>query len=106
MRQGSKHMQKVVAYYPEITAVNDSWQIQFRIFSLRQKRSDAAVFSCGTKTVGGFGTLPAGFAGGLHADLDQNVLGGSVLPTVVGRHRQLVHVLFAVAQLLRVLDET
>lgn len=50
-------------------------------------------------------TLPAGFAGGLDVDLDQDVFGGAVLPTVVGRHRQLVHVLFAVAQLLCVLDK-
>lgn len=54
---------------------------------------------------GGFDTLPAGFAGGLDTDLDQDVLGGAVLPTVVGGHRQLVHVLFAVAQLLCVLDK-
>lgn len=53
-----------------------------------------------------FDTLPAGFAGGLDADLDQHVLGGSVLSAVVGRHSQLVHVLFAVAQFLCVLDET
>lgn len=49
--------------------------------------------------------MPAGFAGGLDADLDQDVLGGTVLPTVVGGHSQLVHALFAVAQLLCVLDE-
>ena len=49
--------------------------------------------------------MPAGFAGGLDADLDQDVLGGAVLPTVVGGHSQLVHALFAVAQLLCVLDE-
>lgn len=53
----------------------------------------------------GFDTLPAGFAGGLDADLDQDVLGGTVLSTVVGGHRQLVHALFAVAQLLGVLDK-
>ena len=53
-----------------------------------------------------FDTLPAGFAGGLDADLDQNVLGGTVLSTVVGGHGQLVHVLFAVAQFLGVLDES
>lgn len=61
------------------------------------------MFAVGTER--GFDTLPAGFAGRLDADLDQHVLGGAVLPTVVGRHRQLVHALFAVAQLLRVLDE-
>lgn len=52
-----------------------------------------------------FDTLPAGFAGGLDADLDQNILRGTVLSTVVGGHRQLIHVLFAIAQFLRVLDE-
>lgn len=52
-----------------------------------------------------FGTLPAGFAGGLDADLDQNVLRGAVLSTVVGRHGQLVHAFFAVAQFLCVFDE-
>ena len=52
-----------------------------------------------------FDTLPAGFAGWLDADLDQNVLRGAVLSTVVGRHGQLIHALFAVAQFLRVLDE-
>lgn len=57
------------------------------------------------RTDGGFDTLPAGFAGGLDADLDQDVLGGAVLSAVVGGHRQLVHVLLAVAQLLCVLDE-
>lgn len=54
---------------------------------------------------GDFGTLPAGFAGGFDADLDQDVFGGAVLSTVVGCHRQLVHVLFAVAQPLCVLDK-
>lgn len=49
-------------------------------------------------------TLPAGFAGRLDTDLDQNVLGGPVLPAVVGGHSQLVHVLFAVVQFLCVLD--
>lgn len=49
--------------------------------------------------------MPAGFAGGLDADLDQNILRGTVLSTVVGGHRQLIHVLFAIAQFLRVLDE-
>lgn len=49
--------------------------------------------------------MPAGFAGGLDADLDQNVLGGTVLSTVVGGHSQFIHALFAVAQFLRVLDE-
>lgn len=53
-----------------------------------------------------FDTLPAGFAGGLDADLDQNILRGAVFSTVVGGHSQLVHALFAIAQLLRVLDET
>ena len=52
-----------------------------------------------------FDTLPAGFAGWLDADLDQDVLRGAVLPTVVGGHSQLVHALFAVAQFLCVLDE-
>lgn len=55
---------------------------------------------------GSFDTLPAGFAGGLDADLDQNVLRGTVLSTVVGGDRQLIHALFAVAQFLCVLDET
>lgn len=62
-----------------------------------------------TRTVGqangGFDTLPAGFAGGLDADLDQDVLGGAVLSTVVGGHCQLVHALLAIAQLLCVFDK-
>lgn len=49
--------------------------------------------------------MPAGFAGGLDADLDQDVLGGAVLSTVVGGHRQLVHALLAIAQLLCVFDK-
>lgn len=57
------------------------------------------------QTKGSFDTLPAGFAGGLDADLDQNVLRGAVLSTVIGGHGQLVHALFAIAQLLRVFDE-
>lgn len=57
------------------------------------------------RTDGGFDTLPAGFAGGLDADLNQDIFGGAVLSTVVGSHGQLVHVLFAVAQLLCVLDK-
>lgn len=52
-----------------------------------------------------FDTLPAGFAGGLDADLDQNVLGGTVLSTVVGGHSQLIHAFFAIAQFLSVFDE-
>lgn len=52
-----------------------------------------------------FDTLPAGFAGGLDADLDQNVLRGAVLPAVVGRHGQLVHAFFTIAQFLSVFDE-
>lgn len=49
--------------------------------------------------------MPAGFAGGLYADLDQDVLRGAVLSTVVGGHSQLIHVLLAIAQFLCVLDE-
>lgn len=52
-----------------------------------------------------FDTLPAGFAGGFDTDLDQHVLGGTVLSTVVGGHSQLIHVFLAVTQLLCVLDE-
>lgn len=44
-----------------------------------------------------FNTLPAWFAGGLDADLDQYVLRGTVLPTVVSGHSQLVHAFFAIA---------
>lgn len=47
-----------------------------------------------------FNTLPARFARGFDADLDQHVLRGAVLSTVVGGHSQLVHALFAVAQFL------
>lgn len=53
----------------------------------------------------GSGTLPAGFAGGLDANLDQDVLRGAALSAVIGSHGQLVHAFFAIAQLLRVLDE-
>lgn len=49
--------------------------------------------------------MPAGFAGGFDADLDQHVFGGTVLSAVVGRHGQLVHVLLAITQFLCVLDE-
>lgn len=49
-------------------------------------------------------TLPAGFAGGLDADFDQHVFRSSVLSTVICGHSQLVHVLFAIAQFLCVLD--
>lgn len=49
-------------------------------------------------------TLPAWFAGGLDVDLDEDVLGGPVLPAVVGGHGQLVHALLAVVELLCVLD--
>lgn len=52
-----------------------------------------------------FDTLPTGFAGWFDTDLDQNVLRGTVLSTVVGGHSQLIHALFAVAQFLCVLDE-
>lgn len=52
-----------------------------------------------------FDTLPAGFAGWLDTDLDQNVLRGAVLSTVIGGHSQLIHALFAIAQFLCVLDE-
>lgn len=55
---------------------------------------------------GSFDTLPAGLAGGLDADLHEDVLGGAVLPAVVGGHGQLVHALFTVAEFLRVLDVT
>lgn len=50
-------------------------------------------------------TLPAGFAGRLDADLDQNIFGGSVLPAVIRGHGELVHALFAITQLLCVFDE-
>lgn len=53
----------------------------------------------------GFRTLPAGFAGGLDADLDQNVFRGSVLSAVISSHGELVHAFFTVVQLLRVFDE-
>lgn len=53
-----------------------------------------------------FDTLPAGFAGWLDADLDQNILRGSVLSTIVGGHSQLIHALFAIAQFLCVFDES
>lgn len=51
------------------------------------------------------GTLPAGFAGRLDADLDQNIFRGAVLPAVIRSHRELVHAFLAIAQLLRVFDE-
>lgn len=50
-------------------------------------------------------TLPARFAGGLDADLDQNILRGTVLSTVVGSHSQLIHAFFAIVQFLCVFDE-
>lgn len=49
-------------------------------------------------------TLPPGAAGGLNADLHQNVFRGSFLPTVVGRDRELILVLFAIVQLLCVFN--
>lgn len=49
-------------------------------------------------------TLPPGAAGGLHADLHQDIFRGSFLPTVVGRDRELILVLFAVVQLLCVFN--
>lgn len=52
-----------------------------------------------------FGTLPAGLAGGLDADLDQNIFRGSVLSAVISSHSQLVHALFSIVQLLCVFDE-
>lgn len=41
-------------------------------------------------------TLPPGAAGGLNADLHQDVLGGSFLPTVIGGDCELILVLFAI----------
>ena len=49
-------------------------------------------------------TLPPGAAGGLNADLHQNVFRGSFLPTVVGRDRELILVLFAIVQLFCVFN--
>lgn len=49
-------------------------------------------------------TLPRGGAGGLDADLHQNVFCCPLLPAVVGRDRELILVLLPVVQLLRVLD--
>lgn len=74
-------------------------------FRSTQRQPRTVVLGELPRVEGSFGTLPAGFASGLDADLDQNVLGGPVLSTVVGRHSQLVHALLAVAQLLCVLDE-
>ena len=45
-------------------------------------------------------TLPARGAGGLDADLHQNVFCRSFLPAVIGRDSQLVLVLFTIVQLL------
>lgn len=49
-------------------------------------------------------TLPAGFTGGLHLDLHLGVICRPLLPTVISCHRELVELLTAVLQLLRVLN--
>ena len=51
-------------------------------------------------------TLPPRGAGGLDADLHQNVFCCSFLPAVVGRDSQLVLVLFTIVQLLCVFNVT
>lgn len=55
---------------------------------------------------GGQFTLPPGAAGGLNADLHQDVLRGSFLPTVIGGDSELILMLFAVVKLLCVFDVT
>lgn len=50
--------------------------------------------------------MPPRVAGGLDADLHQNVFGGSFLPTVIGRDGELILVLFDVVQLLCVFNIT
>lgn len=49
--------------------------------------------------------MPAGFAGRLDADFDQNIFRGSVLSAVICSHGELVHAFFAITQLLCVFDE-